>query len=310
MSARIVYAGTPEFAVPALRRLHASGAHIVAVYTQPDRPAGRGHRLQPSPVKQLALELGIEVEQPLSLRSEEALARLHGYAPDLLVVVAYGLLLPRPVLALPRHGCINVHASLLPRWRGAAPIQRAILAGDTETGVSIMSLVPKLDAGPVYLQRRCSILPRDTTGTLQDRLAELGAEALLEALPGIVAGSLPAEAQDPAHITHAAKLDKAEAELDWSLPAAVLERAIRAYDPWPVAHTSWQGQSVRLWRAEVIADSVQQPPGTVLQGERRHFDVATGAGVLRILELQLPGGRRMTAQAFLAAQDPRGTRLG
>jgi methionyl-tRNA formyltransferase len=307
---KIIFAGTPEFAVPSLQALLDSPYPVAAVYTQPDRPAGRGRKLTPSPVKQLALRHGIPVLQPESLKPEEEQQRLRGCGADLMVVAAYGLILPKAVLAIPRLGCVNVHASLLPRWRGAAPIQRAIAAGDAETGVTIMVVEPKLDSGPMLSKASLAILPGETAGELHDRLARLGARALAETLPSIAARTAIAEPQDEARVTYAAKLDKAEAELDWTQPAPVLERLVRAYNPWPVAQTSLDGEAMRIWRAEALAGPVTLAPGGIEPGNGKTLEVATGGGVLRILELQMPGGKRIAAADFLNSRDLGGRRLG
>ena len=300
---RIVFAGTPEFAVPCLQACRASGAQVVAVYTQPDRPAGRGRKLAPSPVKQAALAAGLAVEQPESLKSPEAQATLSGYAPDLLVVVAYGLILPRKVLAIPRLGCWNVHASLLPRWRGAAPIQRAILAGDAQSGVDLMRMEAGLDTGPVLLERRTPIGPDDTGGTLHDRLSVLGAEALAEGLRRTLAGeALPAKPQPAEGVTYAHKLDKAEAKLDFSRPAPELERTVRAFDPWPVAEGEIADESVRIWAARAIDRRHDAPPGSVLAASRDGIELACGEGALRVTALQRPGGKRISAADYLNAR--------
>jgi len=303
---RIIFAGTPDFAVPALAALLGSGWPIVAVYTQPDRPAGRGRKLQPSPVKRTALSAGIPVEQPATLKDEAVRAGLRGLDADLMIVAAYGLLLPKAVLALPRLGCVNIHASLLPRWRGAAPIQRAIAAGDSRTGISIMAMAAGLDTGPVYLTRAIDIAPRETGGSLHDRLAELGAEALLEALPGIADGSLEPVPQDDARATYASKLSKAEARIDWGRSAAEIDRLIRAFDPWPVAETGLGEQTLRIWAAEPLAGPAGAPPGQVLAAGKAGIDVTTGDGLLRITRLQPPGKRPMAAADFVNARDLHG----
>jgi methionyl-tRNA formyltransferase len=303
MTLRLVFAGTPDFAVPSLRACLASGAEVAAVYTQPDRPAGRGRKLAPSPVKQAALAAGVPVEQPETLRDAAARERLRAHAPDLIVVVAYGLILPRRVLAIPRLGCWNVHASLLPRWRGAAPIQRAILAGDAETGVDLMQMEPGLDTGPVLLEARTPIAPDDTGGTLHDRLAALGAELLAEGLARVRRGEpLVARPQAAEGVVYAHKLDKAEAKLDWTEPAAALARKVRAFDPWPVAEAELHGERVRLWSAEAIAAQVASAPGTLVATHRDAIDVATGDGLLRIRELQREGGRRVSVRDWLNAR--------
>ena len=302
MSLRIVFAGTPEFAVPALRACAARG-EVVAVYTQPDRPAGRGRQLQMSSVKQTALELGLPVLQPLNFKSEEALEVLRSHAADLMVVVAYGLILPQTVLDAPRLGCWNVHASLLPRWRGAAPIQRAIEAGDTVTGVCLMQMEKGLDTGPVLLQLQTPIGPKDNGGSLHDRLAQLGAEVLHDGLTLVRAGmTLQAEAQPEAGVTYARKIDKAEAKLDWSLAAKTLADRIRAFNPWPVAETELQGERVRVYQAVVLGDDSGNPTGTVLAAGKDGIDVACGQGTLRLLALQRDGGRVQSAAEYLNAR--------
>jgi methionyl-tRNA formyltransferase len=306
---KILFAGTPDFAVPTLRMLLASEHEVAGIYCQPDRPAGRGRKLKACPVKELALQHELPVCQPATLREAEVQEHMREFQPDLLVVVAYGLILPRAVLAIPRLGCVNVHASLLPRWRGAAPIQRSILAGDAETGVTIMYIEPKLDAGPMLHKASCPILPLETAGELQERLAQIGAEALKDCLPGLAEGSLVAEPQDETQVTYAEKLDKSEARIDWCRPAQHLERQVRGLNPWPVAETAWQAQPLRIWRAQALEGASNAEPGRVLN-THDHFDVVTGEGVLRILELQLPGGRRMAARDFLNAHDPRGALLG
>jgi len=297
---RLVFAGTPEFAVPCLEACRASGADVVAVYTQPDRPAGRGRKLAPSPVKQAALDAGIAVEQPESLKSVEAQNTLSAYRPDLLVVVAYGLILPRKVLAVPRLGCWNVHASLLPRWRGAAPIQRAILAGDGESGVDLMQMEAGLDTGPVLLQRRTPIARDDTGGSLHDRLAALGAEVLAEGLRRTLAGEqLVATPQPEEGVTYAHKLDKAEAKLDFSRSALELERQVRAFDPWPVAEGEIAGERLRIWAAHALVLDHQGAPGSVLAAGREGIDLACAEGALRVTALQRAGGKRIGASDYL-----------
>jgi methionyl-tRNA formyltransferase len=300
---RLVFAGTPEFAVPCLEACRASGAEVVAVYTQPDRPAGRGRKLAPSPVKQAALAAGIAVEQPESLKSAAVQQALAAYRPDLLVVVAYGLILPRKVLAIPRLGCWNVHASLLPRWRGAAPIQRAILAGDTESGVDLMQIEAGLDTGPVMLQRHTPINRDDTGGSLHDRLSALGAEVLAEGLRRTLAGeTLVAAPQPEVGVSYAHKLDKAEAKLDFSRTATELERQVRAFDPWPVAEGVIAGEPLRIWAAQAIALDHHGVPGSVLAAGRDGIDLACGDGALRVTALQRAGGRRIGAIDYLNAR--------
>lgn len=299
MTVRIIYAGTPLFAVPALQALAADDSvELVAVYTQPDRPSGRGQKLTPSPVKEAALALGIPVEQPSSLRDESAQAVLAGYRPDLMVVAAYGLILPVPVLETPRLGAINIHASLLPRWRGAAPIARAIEAGDPVTGITIMQMAEGLDTGDMLHKVELAIRPTDTAATLHDRLAELGAQALMAALPGIIAGSITPEPQDDAQACYAAKLSKAEGRLDWREPADLLARRVRAFDPWPVAYTEFKSAPLRIWSAEVEPNSPKAEPGTVVAVDASGFVVSTAAGGLRVLACQQAGGKRICAADF------------
>ena len=310
---RLIFAGTPDFAVPCLSALLDAGHEVIGVYTQPDRPAGRGRKLQMSPVKALALDRGLGVYQPESLkRDPEAVERLRALGADLMVVVAYGLLLPTSVLEAPRLGCINVHASLLPRWRGAAPIQRAILAGDGETGVCIMHMEAGLDTGPVYHRVANPIDPHETGGTLHDRLAKLGARALVEALPGIADGSLTPEPQDDALATYAHKLTKDEAAIDWSAPAIAIERQVRAFDPWPVAQTTLEGATLRLWSAEAEFEGGAEGsavPGTVIQADRAGIRVATGSGRLCITRLQPAGKKPMSAADYLNARQLDGARF-
>ena len=301
-----MFAGTPEFALPCLEACLAAPVDVVAVYTQPDRPAGRGRKLVASPIKQRALSAAIAVEQPETLKDETARARLAAYAPDLVVVVAYGLILPRAVLAIPRLDCWNVHASLLPRWRGAAPIQRAILAGDVQTGVDLMRMEPGLDTGPILLERKTPIGADETGGSLHDRLAALGADVLGEGLARLARGeTLASHPQAESGVTYAHKIDKAEARLDFREPAAALARKVRAFDPWPVADAELSGERLRIWSAQALAGSVDAEPGTIVGGGRDALDVATGDGVLRILEVQREGGRRMSVRDWRnARRDP------
>ncbi|HEY1069647.1 methionyl-tRNA formyltransferase [Thermomonas sp.] len=299
---RIVFAGTPEFAVPCLRAA-ASKGEVVAVYTQPDRPAGRGRGLTPSPVKREAVQRGIPVLQPENFRSAESKATLRALKPDVMVVVAYGLILPQSVLDIPEHGCWNVHASLLPRWRGAAPIQRAIEAGDTRTGVCLMQMEKGLDTGPVLLAQALDIGPRETGGQLHDRLAELGAKVLSDAL-GLLRATiqLPPHPQPAEGVTYAHKLDKAEARLDWSQPATALANKVRAFNPWPVAEAQLAGERVRIHAALALDEAHAVAPGTVLRAGREGIDIACGSGVLRLESLQREGGKPISAQDYRNAR--------
>ena len=302
MALRIVFAGTPGFAVPSLRAA-AAGGEVVAVYTQPDRPAGRGRGLAASPVKQAALELGLPVRQPATLRTVEARAGLRELRPDLMVVVAYGLLLPPKVLEIPRFGCWNVHASLLPRWRGAAPIQRAIQAGDAETGVCLMRMEAGLDTGPVLLEQATPIGPDETGGQLHDRLAEMGAQVLEDGLGLLRAGLLPVPWIQPEEgVTYAHKLDKAEARLDWSRPAIELARTVRAFNPWPVAEAMVAGERLRIHGAIAVDTGHAAAPGTLLAAGREGIDIACGDGALRLRVVQREGGRAITAADWLNAR--------
>jgi len=298
----MVFAGTPEFALPTLEAIAASGHDLVGILTQPDRPAGRGRKLKASPVKQRAVELDVPIQQPPSLKDDAAFAALAAWTPDIIVVVAYGLLLQQRVLELPRYGCINLHPSLLPRWRGAAPIRRALLAGDDETGVSIMQLDKGLDSGPVYRQKTLAIAGDATAGDLHDTLAALGATAMLEVLAGLPQG-LTATPQAETGVTYAERLSKQEARIDWSLAAATIARRVRGYAPWPVAFTLLDGQRLRIWRAQVGADATAAVPGTVVAASHQGIDVATGDKTLRILELQWPGKRRMDAASASHGHD-------
>jgi methionyl-tRNA formyltransferase len=305
---RVAFAGTPEFARAALERLHGAGFELPLVLTQPDRPAGRGMKLQPSPVKQFATAHGIGVAQPRSLRldgkypDDAATAReaLLQARPDVMVVAAYGLILPQWVLDLPRLGCLNIHASLLPRWRGAAPIHRAIEAGDRETGVTIMQMDAGLDTGAMLLTERVAITPEDTTGTLHDRLAPLGARMIVEALELAACGGLRPVPQPAEGVSYAHKIEKAEAALAWDQPADVLERRIRAFDPFPGATTRLGEDTVKVWRANaVMRGRGSVPPGTIVAVDEHGIGVACGAGRLEITELQRPGGKRLPAAEVL-----------
>ena len=289
---RIVFAGTPEFAAQHLQALLDAGRQIVAVYTQPDRPAGRGQKLMPSPVKQLAPQHGIAVYQPQTLRDPAAQAELAALAPDLMVVVAYGLILPQVVLDTPRLGCINSHASLLPRWRGAAPIQRAIEAGDASSGVTVMQMEAGLDTGPMLLKVTTTITAEDTGGSLHDRLAQLGSAAVVEAVTKLAAGELRGEVQDDSLATYAHKLNKDEARLDWSRPAVELERLVRAFNPWPICHSTLNGEALKVHAAQL--GEGQGTPGSVLAADKSGLTVACGEGALRLTRLQLPGGKPLS----------------
>jgi methionyl-tRNA formyltransferase len=293
---KVAFAGTPEFAAAALEAILAAGFDVPLVLTQPDRPAGRGMQLQPSPVKRVALAAGIPVHQPEKLRTPEQQAPLAEVQADVLVVAAYGIILPQAVLDLPRHGCLNIHASLLPRWRGAAPIHRAIQAGDAETGITIMQMDAGLDTGPMLLSRAEAIHADDTTGSLHDRLAQLGADMIVEALRALP-GGLTATPQPADGVTYAAKIGKAEATVDWNRPAAEIERAIRAFNPFPGAVATLQQTPVKLWRARAI--DATGTPGEVLLAEGAGVIVACGQGALCVTELQKPGGKRLPAAEFL-----------
>lgn len=286
---RIVFAGTPEFAAEHLKALLDTPHQIVAVYTQPDRPAGRGQKLMPSPVKQLAVQHGLPVLQPPTLRDADAQAELAALQADLMVVVAYGLILPQAVLDIPRLGCINSHASLLPRWRGAAPIQRAVQAGDGESGVTVMRMEAGLDTGPMLLKVTTPISAEDTGGSLHDRLARLGPPAVIEAIAGLAAGTLVGDVQDDALATYAHKLNKDEAKLDWSRPAVELERSVRAFDPWPVCHTTLNGEPLKVWAARL--GEGRGEPGKILDASRDGLLVGCGEGSLLLTRVQLPGGK-------------------
>ncbi len=294
---RVAFAGTPEFAACALEAILAAGYAVPLVLTQPDRPAGRGMKLAPSAVKKLALTRGIAVDQPDKLRTEEQRARLAECAPDVLVVAAYGLILPKAVLALPRLGCLNIHASLLPRWRGAAPIHRAIEAGDAETGITIMQMDEGLDTGAMLLKRATPILPGDTTATLHDRLAALGGECIVDALAALQRGELVATPQPAEGVTYAAKIGRAEASIDWTRPAAAIERAMRAFDPFPGMASSLRDTVLKCWSAEVVPG--QGEPGTVLAAGDEGITVACGRDALRCTVLQRPGSKRLPAGEFL-----------
>jgi methionyl-tRNA formyltransferase len=304
---RIVFAGTPDFALASLKALVAAGGDVVAVYTQPDRPAGRGRKLTASPVKRFATEKGIAVLQPESLRDAEAAAELAALRPDVMIVAAYGLILPQNVLDIPRHGCLNVHASILPRWRGAAPIQAAILADDEATGVCLMAMTAGLDCGPVYSCESINIGAEESAGELHDRLAVLGGELLVADLPKILAGELTAHEQDESRACYAAKIEKQDALIDWSLTADECHRHIRAYNPVPGAYFFAGGDAaarIKVWQASLLPD-IDAPPGTFLQYDAEGIVVACGQGGLRLEVLQAPGKRRAPAHEFVAQFDLR-----
>nr|WP_318375376.1 methionyl-tRNA formyltransferase [Enterobacter sp.] len=298
-SLRIIFAGTPDFAARHLDALLSSGHNIVGVFTQPDRPAGRGKKLMPSPVKVLAEEKGLPVFQPVSLRSQENQQLVADLNADVMVVVAYGLILPKAVLDMPRLGCINVHGSLLPRWRGAAPIQRSLWAGDAETGVTIMQMDVGLDTGDMLVKLTCPITAEDTSATLYDKLAELGPQGLIETLAQLAKGTAQPQVQDEALVTYAEKLSKEEARVVWSLPAAQLERCIRAFNPWPMSWLLIDDQPVKIWKASVINAAASAAPGTIIDANKQGIQVATSEGVLNLEVLQPAGKKAMSAQDLL-----------
>lgn len=298
-SLRIIFAGTPDFAARHLDALLSSGHQVVGVFTQPDRPAGRGKKLMPSPVKTLAEEKGLPVFQPTSLRPEENQHLVADLQADVMVVVAYGLILPKAVLCMPRLGCINVHGSLLPRWRGAAPIQRSLWAGDAETGVTIMQMDVGLDTGDMLHKLACPITAEDTSATLYGKLAELGPQGLIETLKQLASGTATPEVQDESRVTYAEKLSKDEARVDWTLSAAQLERCIRAFNPWPMSWFEIDDQPVKVWAASVIAGNANAEPGTILEVSKQGIRVATGDGILNLLSLQPAGKKAMSAQDLL-----------
>ncbi|AOY89390.1 methionyl-tRNA formyltransferase [Marinobacter salinus] len=296
---RLVFAGTPDFAATALKALLGTHHRVVGVYSQPDRPAGRGRKLMPSPVKQVALEAGIPVFQPENLKTDEAQRELANLKPDVMIVAAYGLILPKTVLGIPVHGCLNIHASLLPRWRGAAPIQRAIAAGDDETGITIMQMDEGLDTGDMLLKSLTAIGPTDTGGSLHDRLAELGGRAILDALHLLEKGELSGEAQNDKLACYAHKLSKEEGHIDWTRDALDIERLVRAFNPWPGTYTDLDRLRIRIHEAQALGDDSHQPAGTVVRREREGIDVACGTGTLRITRLQLPGARAQSVNDLI-----------
>lgn len=305
-SLRIVFAGTPDFASAHLQAVLESQAvidsqhEVIAVYTQPDRPAGRGRKLKPSPVKALALQHNIPVFQPLSLKKDEAAReQLAALKPDLMIVVAYGLILPKSVLDIPTFGCINVHGSILPRWRGAAPIQRAIAAGDEESGVTIMQMDEGLDTGDMLIKAHCPIHKTDTSSNLHDRLIKVGQPALIEAINAIAEGTITAEKQDDRYTSYAHKMTKEEARIDWHKTAANLDCLIRAFNPWPVATTELEGIAIRVWEAERVEENHTETPGTLIKADKSGLDIACAKGILRLTNVQLSGSRAMPVQDLL-----------
>lgn len=300
---KIIFAGTPEFAKPSLQALLASQHKVLAVYTQPDRPAGRGQHLVASPIKELAQQHHIPIEQPITLRDDQTLQKLRHYDPDLMIVVAYGLILPETVLALPHYGCLNVHASLLPRWRGAAPIQRALLAGDQKTGITIMRMAKGLDTGPIISQCPYFIEPRDNAGRVHHQLAKLGADELLSVLDLIDTDQLQLIAQDEQQVSYANKIDKREAKIDWHQSALELDRLVRAFNPWPMAFAELENKPIRIWQAEAINKSTQHAHvGTVINADANGIDVVCSNGLLRLQQLQFPGGKPLSARDIINAR--------
>ena len=306
---KIIFAGTPEFAATALTALIKTDHEIVAVYTQPDRPAGRGRKLTPSAVKQTAMDAGIPVFQPVTLKEVEDQKVLADLNADLMIVAAYGLILPEAVLDVPKLGCVNIHASLLPRWRGAAPIHRAILAGDTETGITIMQMDIGLDTGDMMLKKTCLIKKDDTSASLHDRLALMGGEAIVEALDGIEAKSIQVLKQDEALANYAHKLKKEESKIDWTQSAKQIDSQIRAFNPWPVAQCNFDGKVLRFWMSTVLEIETKADPGVIIAATKQGIDVATDDGVLRVTCLQLPGKKAMDAASFINSHDVIGIQL-
>lgn len=307
---KIIFAGTPEFAIPPLQALIDSEHDVVLVATQPDRPAGRGRKLTPSPVKQLALQYHIPVFQPLSLKEPEAQSHLQQYSADIMIVVAYGLLLPPAVLTMPEYGCLNIHASLLPQWRGAAPIARALLAGDKKTGISIMQMDAGLDTGDVLYTSVCHIQADDNAQTLHDKLSPLGAQALLSTLQKLANQEINAIAQESTQSSYAGKLSKKQAVIDWQQPAEQIHNQIRAFNPWPVAQTQWGDKVLRLRQSSLLDEDHQTTPGTVVRSHKNGIDVATGTQLLRVLNLQLPGAKALNVADFVNAHDLTHSLLG
>ncbi|MDQ7091373.1 MAG: methionyl-tRNA formyltransferase [Methylococcales bacterium] len=306
---KIIFAGTPDFAIPTLQMLIDSKHEICAVYTQPDRPSGRGRKLTPSPIKSLALESSLTVCQPENFKQSHELETLQHFNADLMIVVAYGLILPQTVLDAPKYGCLNIHGSLLPRWRGAAPIHRAVIAGDKETGVTIMQVIKKLDAGDMLHKEYCPIHLQDTSSDLHAKLADLGAIGLAKVLLQLEDGDLEPEIQDETLVTYAEKLQKSESMLDWTQSATQLDKKIRGLNSWPVAQTRYQGKNLRIWQATIQPIENKIDAGCVVSNGKQML-VGTGEGVLSLQEVQLPGGKRLSIQAFLNAHDVDGLKLG
>ena len=297
-SYRIAFAGTPDFAVPSLEALiQHSLFDVVAVLTQPDRPAGRGQKLQASPIKKVALAHDVPVYQPVTLK--EFAEQIAAWHLDALIVAAYGLIIPSSILSLPRFGCINVHGSLLPRWRGAAPVQRAIEAGDKETGVDIMQMEKGLDTGPVFYEKRCVISPTDTGGSLMQALAKFGAEALIESLPKIFSEELIAQPQDHSQAVYAHKLSKEEARIDWTQSAEIVERRIRAFNPWPMSYFDYDAHRIKVGAAEIVPGNSSVAAGTLLQLDKNGMVISCGKGALRLTQIQLPGGKMQAVEHYL-----------
>ncbi|MEE9352756.1 MAG: methionyl-tRNA formyltransferase [Thiotrichaceae bacterium] len=307
---RIIYAGTPDFAVPALQALLNSSHQVVAVYTQPDRPAGRGRKVNFGPVKQLAVEHNIPVEQPETLKEETTQQHLASYKADVMVVAAYGLILPQTVLDMPTYGCLNIHGSLLPRWRGAAPIQRAIQAGDAETGNTIMQMAAGLDTGDMLHKSNCPISQTDTGQTIHDKLATQGADDLLAVLEQLVNDTLKPQQQDESQTTYAHKLSKEDARIDWTKSAAEIDRMIRGFNPWPVAFTEYHGKPMKIWMSAVKDEWVTAEAGSVINESAQGIEVATGEGILVIKRLQMPGKKAMDIKDFINGHSLSSVQLG
>ncbi len=299
---KIIFAGTPHFAAVYLNALIQAKLNVYAVLTQPDRPKGRGQQLTASPVKKLALQHDIPVYQPLSLSTADSNLLLRELNPDLIIDVAYGLLLPKSILEIPRLGCINVHPSLLPRWRGAAPIQHAVLFGDKETGVTIMQMDEGLDSGSILLQEKCPIYKTDTTVDLYDRLEKLGSKVLLDAIEKLQQGELKPKPQETSKVTYAKKIKKSDAKLDWKKSAVELERQIRAFNPCPIAYTEINQKIIRIWEAAVLNDDTNESAGTIIQINKEGIDVAAGKGILRLTKIQFPGGKPLPISEILKSK--------